>query len=222
MLGGRGVVLVFHLEHDRDDLVAVLVALAEDEVALGALGRVVVLLKVRIGKRRHAQAVELGLAMLLQGLAHHLGREARLHIAQALDLLVLKADYLCVGLAGLFQLKLMGGLHLLALGIAHGLLAGKGCPCVIALALDGGDGLHAGDLRRAFLRLRLGFKVRHFLFGRGYLLLHGLLRLGAGRLHGKVALACRRIQLRLELGCLGGRLLQLFLQRAALLLHLGA
>lgn len=52
--------------------------------------------------------------------------------------------------------------------------------------------------------------------------MHGLLRLGASRLHGKVALACRRIQLRLELGCLGGRLLQLFLQCAALLLRLGA
>ncbi len=204
------------------NLDAVLVALAVDVVALGPARRVIVLLKVRVGKRRHAQAVELGLAVLLQGLAHHLGREARLHIAQALDLLVLKADDFRVGLAGLLQLKLMGCLHLLALGVAHGLLAGKSCPCVIALALDGGDGLHAGDLRRTLLGLQLGFKVRHFLFGRGYLLLHGLLRLGASRLHGKVALACRRIQLRLELGCLGGRLLQLLLQRAALLLRLSA
>ena len=49
---GRGlVVLVFHLEHDRDDLVAARVALAEDKVALGTLGRIVIFLEVRVRKR---------------------------------------------------------------------------------------------------------------------------------------------------------------------------
>ena len=52
---GRGlVVLIFHLEHNRDDLVAARVALTEDEVTLGALGRIVVFLEIRVGKRRHA------------------------------------------------------------------------------------------------------------------------------------------------------------------------
>ena len=64
---GRGlVVLVFHLEHNRNDLVAACVALAEDKVALGTLGRIVIFLEVRVRKRRHAQAIELGLAVLLE------------------------------------------------------------------------------------------------------------------------------------------------------------
>ena len=81
VLGSRGVVLVLHLEHDRDDLVPGLIALAEDEVALGAVGSVVVLLEVGMRERRSAQLIELSLAVLLEGLAHHLGGEARLHIA---------------------------------------------------------------------------------------------------------------------------------------------
>ena len=103
VLGGRGVVLVLHLEHDRDDLVTGVIALAEDEVALGTVGGVVVLLKVGMRERRGTQLIELGLAVLLEGLAHHLGGEARLHIAQALDLLVLVADEVLSALAGLLD-----------------------------------------------------------------------------------------------------------------------
>ena len=54
VLGRSLVVLVFHLEHNRNDLVAARVALAEDKVPLGALGRIVIFLKVRVRKRRHA------------------------------------------------------------------------------------------------------------------------------------------------------------------------
>ncbi len=43
-------------------------------VTLAAAARVVVLLKVRTRERRGADAVELRLAVLLQRLAHHLGR----------------------------------------------------------------------------------------------------------------------------------------------------
>ena len=47
----RGVVgLVLHLEHDGDDLVALLIEVAEDEVALGALHHLVVLLEVGAGE----------------------------------------------------------------------------------------------------------------------------------------------------------------------------
>ena len=78
---GRGfIILVFHLEHNRDDLVAARIALTEDEITLGALGCIVVFLKIRVGKRRHAQAIELGLAVLLERLAHHLGGQANLHV----------------------------------------------------------------------------------------------------------------------------------------------
>ena len=66
MLGRSLVVLVFHLEHNRNDLVAARVALTEDKVALGTLGRIVILLEVRVRKRRHAQTVKLGLAVLLE------------------------------------------------------------------------------------------------------------------------------------------------------------
>ncbi len=112
MLGDRGVVLVLHLEHDGDDLVTGLVALAEDEVAIGAVGSVVVLLEVGMRERRGAQLIELSLAVLLEGLAHHLGGQAGLHVAQTLDLLVLVADEVLSALTGLLDLERMGGLDL--------------------------------------------------------------------------------------------------------------
>ena len=92
LLGGRLVALVLHLEHDRDDLVARLVHVAKDEVTLAAAARVVVLLKVRTRKRRGADAVELRLAVLLQRLAHHLGRKARLHVPEPRNLAVAVAQ----------------------------------------------------------------------------------------------------------------------------------
>ncbi len=125
VLGRRVIVLVFHLEHDGNDLVSVLVALTENEVALGAAARVVVLLKVGIGEGRHAQAVELGLAVLLERLAHHLGGEARLHVAQALDLFVLVAQDGLVARTNLLDLELVRGDQRLLLALAHRLLLSK-------------------------------------------------------------------------------------------------
>ena len=111
---GRGfVILVFHLEHNRDDLVAARVALPEDEVTLGALGCIVVFLKIRVGKRRHAQAIKLGLAVLLERLAHHLGGQAYLHVLQALNLFVLVANELVTRALCLSKLELVGRLGLL-------------------------------------------------------------------------------------------------------------
>lgn len=105
---GRGlVVLVFHLEHNRNDLVTACVALAEDKVALGALGRIVILLEVRVRKRRHAQTVKLGLAVLLERLAHHLGGQADLHVLKALDLFILVANQVIARTLGLRKLELV-------------------------------------------------------------------------------------------------------------------
>ena len=123
MLGRGLIVLVFHLEHNRNDLVAARVALAEDEVAFGALGRIVVLLKIRVGKRRHTQAIELSLAVLLERLAHHLGRQAHLHVLQALNLFVLIANELVARALGLCKLELVRRLDLLLARIAHRQLA---------------------------------------------------------------------------------------------------
>ncbi len=132
VLGGRGVVLILHLEHDRDDLVTGLIALAEDEVALGAVGGVVVLLEVGMRERRGTQLIELSLAVLLEGLAHHLGGKAHLHIAQALDFLVLIADEVLSALAGPQLIEL--SLAVLLEGLAHH-LGGK-AHLHIAQALD--------------------------------------------------------------------------------------
>ncbi len=83
--GGGGVALVFHLEHDRDDLVFVRVGIAKDVVTLAAALGVVVLFEIRFVESGGSQAVELGLAVLLQGLTDHFGGELRFHVAKALD-----------------------------------------------------------------------------------------------------------------------------------------
>ena len=49
LVGGREL-LVLHLEHDRDELGAVIVALTVDEVTLGAAQSLVVLLEADIAK----------------------------------------------------------------------------------------------------------------------------------------------------------------------------
>ena len=141
MLGRSLVVLVFHLEHNRNDLVAARVALAEDKVPLGALGRIVIFLKVRVRKRRHAQAVKLGLAVLLERLAHHLGGQADLHFLKALNLFVLVADQLVAHALGLRELKLVGCLGLFLTRIAHRQLTRQLGTRLITLTLRRGDRL---------------------------------------------------------------------------------
>lgn len=108
VLGGREVGLVLHLEHDGETFLAVDIV-AEDEVALGAGAGVVVLLEV--GRPEAALAagyVEYVIAMLLEGLAEHLGGEAAFHVAVALYLLVLGLQHELVLLAEL-EFLLLGG-----------------------------------------------------------------------------------------------------------------
>ena len=85
----RGAIaLVLHFERNRDDFSASLIRVAKHVVALTASPRVVVLLKICPRKRRRADAVELGFAVLLKSFANHLGRQPRLYVAQALDRVV--------------------------------------------------------------------------------------------------------------------------------------
>ncbi len=136
MLNCRVVVLVFHLKHNGDDLVTILVALTENEVALCAATCVVVLLKVRIGKRRHAQTIELNLTVLLERLAHHLGGETRLHVAQTLNLLLLIAQNCFVILPCLLHLELMGSNKRLLLALTHRELLSQLRASLVALTLN--------------------------------------------------------------------------------------
>ena len=159
MLGRGLVVLVFHLEHNRNDLVAARVALAEDKVALGALGRIVILLEVRVRKCRHAQTVKLGLAVLFERLAHHLGGQADLHVLQALDLFILVANQLVAHALGLRELELVGCLGLFLTRIAHRQLARQFGTRFIALSLRRGDRLRQLHFCRKFLLTKLCTKA---------------------------------------------------------------
>ena len=119
---GGVVGLVLHLKHDGDDLVALLVEVAEDEVALGALHHLVVLLEVGAREGRRAQAVELDLAVLLQRLAEHLRGKARPHVLDALDLPLAVGDELVLRPKLLGQLGLGLGPSPGQLGLGAGLL----------------------------------------------------------------------------------------------------
>ena len=156
MLGRGLIVLVFHLEHNRNDLVAARVALAEDKVALGTLGRIVVFLEVRVGKRRHAQTIELGLAVLLERLAHHLGGQADLHVLKALNLFILVANQVIARALGLCKLELVCRLGLLLARIAHRQLARQLGTCLIALSFRRGDRLRQVHFCHQFLLAQLG------------------------------------------------------------------
>ena len=92
VLGGGGVRLILHLEHDGHDLRAGIILVTEDEVALAARPGIVVLLEVGIGEGRGPQLVELDLTMLLKRLPHHLGGQLRLQVTQPLNLLVTILD----------------------------------------------------------------------------------------------------------------------------------
>ena len=155
MLGRGLVVLVFHLEHNRNDLVAARVALTENEVALGTLGRIVILLEVRVGKRRHAQTVKLGLAVLLERLAHHLGGQANLHILKALDLFILVANQIIARTFGLRKLELVCRLGLFLARIAHCQLARQFGTRLITLTLRRGDRLRQAHFCHQLLLAQL-------------------------------------------------------------------
>ena len=162
--------LVLHLEHDRDDLVAIGIELAEYVVALGALDVGCVLLEVRVLEGRRAELVELDLAVLLERLAEHLGVEAGAHVAHALYLAFAVCDdrvldlelFLEFGLVRNNQARVLGlllleaRLELVALALdldlrvfemVRGLGDGelrlclKGARLLLELLLQSGDGL---------------------------------------------------------------------------------
>ena len=70
VLCGRLIHLVFHFKHDGDKLHPVS-GFPEDEIPLAAAARVVVLFKIGLRERRHAQGVELVQTVLLQAFANH-------------------------------------------------------------------------------------------------------------------------------------------------------
>ena len=124
--------LVFHLEHDRDDLVSVFILLAVDVVALGAAAAVVVLLEIRVAKRRSTQLVERDLAVLFERFAQEFGVQTHAHVAHPLDFALAVCDDL-VFRAELF-VELPGVLGLHALGIE---LVALDLRCkLVTLALD--------------------------------------------------------------------------------------
>ena len=141
----RGIVaLVLHFEHDRDDLGAGLVRIAEDVVALAAAARVVVLLEIRPGKGGGPDAVEFGFAVLLQRFADHLGRQARLHVPQALDGFIAVPELRLV----FFPERLLGEL-LLQLRMLETAFE------FVALLLDRTDGLGDRELLPGFHGVQL-------------------------------------------------------------------
>ena len=196
----RIVGLVLHLEHDGHDLVALLVAFAEDEVALRALGRVVVLLEVRARKRGGADLVELGLAVLLQRLAHHLGGQARLHVLVALDLAVLVGDDVVLGFELDGQLLFEGALASALLGVLERHLRGQR----VALALQRRTRLlHRQLLLRlegATLRLHTLLQLDDAGVLRSRRVGQRPLALGVGQALLALALTLLRLQPRLQLG----------------------
>ena len=220
---GRGfIILVFHLEHNRDDLVAARVALTEDEVALGALGCIVIFLEIRIGKRRHAQAIELGLTVLLERLAHHLGGQAHLHVLQALNLFVLVANELVTRALCLCKLELVGSLGLLLARIAHRKLARELRARLIALTLRRGNRLRQVHFCRQLLFAQLGAQTLCLLLGLSLcgreLLLY--FRLIVGKRALGFAASRSELALRLSRGS-GKRHLLSFVRRRELRLQLG-
>ena len=146
VLGGCLIHLVLHLEHNGDVLDAILVV-AEDEVALAASGRIVVLLEVGVGEHRPHLAVEDGAAVGFQALADHFGGQARLEILQALDLLFGNA-HACVGLE-LGQLDVrakLGNLRVLRLRRFQSALALLEHSILQRLLVFANGGLEGGNL----------------------------------------------------------------------------
>ena len=222
--GRRRLLLVLHLEHDGEQLVAVFVVIAEDEVSLGATHGLVVLFKEGPRVGLHADAVELVLAMMLKRLAHQLGGEAHAIVTQALDLGLVLLYLLILGLE-LF-LRTLGKLalaqrHLLAQVclrlLAVGLLNLELRLQLVVGTLELGRGLeHIG------LRLRLEARLLRLELGFERCLTCLELRLGTGKLVRKVCLA--HTGTLLHIMCLRGscrlQLIDLMLQGRLLLCSL--
>ena len=193
------VALVFHLEHDGDDLVALVVRLPEHKVALRAVDHVVVLLEVRLREGGGAHLVELDLAVLLERLAHHLGGKAGLHLLVAGDFLFLVSDEL-VFCAELRRHLLAQRTHfLLAFGSLQLHLRGK----VVALALDLGPYLRDSELllgrEGRLLGLELLYELGDLRIAGGSRVSQGSLMVGLGHARVGCALVGEASELRLEL-----------------------
>ena len=90
MLGAGGVSFVLHLEHDRETFLPVDIV-TKYEVSLRAGGNIIILFEIGIGKLPHAAGhVERVLAMLLQSLSQHFGRQSALQVLVMLELLILR------------------------------------------------------------------------------------------------------------------------------------
>ena len=79
--------------------------------------------------------------MLLERLAHHLGRQANLHVLKALDLFILVTNQVIARALGLRKLELVCCSGLFLARIAHRQLARELCAGLIALSLRRGDRL---------------------------------------------------------------------------------
>ena len=221
MLRARLVVLVLHLEHDGDNLLARFrVALAENEVTLGAVSHIVVLLEVGIWEGSGADLVEFRFAMALQRFAHHLRGKAGLHILHTGDFLVLVLDELVFRRKLVHHLLAQGGLGLSGLGFLQLHLCGKLialtlglCTCLrnrqlllrselsllrFQLLLLRGDGLL--KLSRLLGRLARGFRPFHRKL-LGIILRLGLyLLLESTFLRGNLLFQCRDLGIALSSG----------------------
>ena len=203
MLVRAVVALVFHLEHDGDDLVALVIGLPEHEVALRAVDHVVVLLEVCLREGSGAHLVELDLAVLLERLAHHLGGKTGLHLLVTGDFLFLVSDEL-VFCAELRRHLLAQRAHfLLAFGGLQLHLRGK----VVALALDLGPCLRDGELllgrEGRLLGLELLRELGDLRIAGGGRVSQGPLVVGLGHSRVGGALVGEARELRLELGDFG-------------------
>ena len=105
------------------------------------------------GKAVGAHPVELGLAVLLQGLADHLGREAGLHVLQAFDRVVTILD-----LRFVLVLERLFSQLLFELGLLNATLQ------LVALSLNVTDCFGNGELLVKLDTLELGLQLLDFLF----------------------------------------------------------
>ena len=197
------IALVFHLEHDGDDLVALVVRLPEHEIALRTIDHVVVLLEVRLWEGGGAHLVELDLAVLLERLAHHLGGKTGLHLLVAGDFLFLVCDEL-VFCAELRRHLLAQRTHfLLTFGSLELHLRSK----VVALALNLGPHLRDGELLLGREGRLLGFELLRKLgdlrIAGGGRVSQGPLVVGLGYARIGCALVGKTRKLRLELDDFG-------------------
>ena len=203
MLVRAVVALVFHLEHDGDDLVALVVRFPEHEIALRTIDHVVVLLEVRLREGGGAHLVEFDLAVLLERLSHHLGRKTGLHLLVAGDFLFLVSNEL------VFCAKL--GRHFLAQRthflLAFGCLELHLCSKVVALALNLGSRLRDSKLLLGSEGRLLGFellrKLGNLRITGGGRISQGSLMISLGYARIGCALVGKARELRLELGDFG-------------------